>query len=197
MGDCSERKPLTFDRGSQLQSTWQARHWEYQVRFCSFLFIYFPFFLNSPNLSNLLQMMTVLLCSATRVTVMLLKLGCDLLALGTEGGGVHFLELPTLTLLNKSLFQDEVMQRWELHFQYPNWPCHIIRSPKCYRFCAATPLWINFQSMRTLAAIDVKKLTPLLLFSSLCIHVLRKPPEHSCQQWTLKIRKISWNPSPK
>jgi len=56
-------------------------------------------------------MMTVLLCSATRVTVMLLKLGCDLLALGTEGGGVHFLELPTLTLLNKSLFQDEVMQR--------------------------------------------------------------------------------------
>uniref|UniRef100_A0A8C1XH34 LLGL scribble cell polarity complex component 1 n=1 Tax=Cyprinus carpio TaxID=7962 RepID=A0A8C1XH34_CYPCA len=35
---------------------------------------------------------------------------CDLLALGTEGGGVHFLELPTLTLLNKSLFQDEIMQ---------------------------------------------------------------------------------------
>uniref|UniRef100_A0A8C2J7R3 LLGL scribble cell polarity complex component 1 n=1 Tax=Cyprinus carpio TaxID=7962 RepID=A0A8C2J7R3_CYPCA len=48
--------------------------------------------------------------SATRVTVMLLKLSCDLLALGTEGGGVHFLELPTLTLLNKSLFQDEIMQ---------------------------------------------------------------------------------------
>uniref|UniRef100_A0A671S6H1 Lethal(2) giant larvae protein homolog 1-like n=1 Tax=Sinocyclocheilus anshuiensis TaxID=1608454 RepID=A0A671S6H1_9TELE len=48
--------------------------------------------------------------SATRVTVMLLKLSCDLLALGTEGGGVHFLELTTLTLLNKSLFQDEIMQ---------------------------------------------------------------------------------------
>lgn len=48
--------------------------------------------------------------SATRVTVMLLSLSCNLLALGTEGGGVHFLELPTLTLLHKSLFQDEVMQ---------------------------------------------------------------------------------------
>ncbi|TRY59059.1 hypothetical protein DNTS_008382 [Danionella cerebrum] len=48
--------------------------------------------------------------SATRVTVMLLKLSCNLLALGTEGGGVHFLELPSLTLLNRSLFQDQVMQ---------------------------------------------------------------------------------------
>lgn len=54
----------------------------------------------------------LLLCSATRVTVMLLKLSCDLLALGTEGGGVHFLELPSLALQNKSLFQDEIMQRW-------------------------------------------------------------------------------------
>ncbi|GAA6068504.1 lethal(2) giant larvae protein homolog 1 isoform X2, partial [Tachysurus ichikawai] len=48
--------------------------------------------------------------SATRVTVLLLKLSCDLLAVGTEGGGIHFLELPTFTLLNKSLFQDEIMQ---------------------------------------------------------------------------------------
>ncbi|XP_017310573.1 lethal(2) giant larvae protein homolog 1 [Ictalurus punctatus] len=47
---------------------------------------------------------------ATRVTVLMPKLSCDLLAVGTEGGGVHFLELPTFTLLNKSLFQDEVMQ---------------------------------------------------------------------------------------
>uniref|UniRef100_A0A8B9LBH6 Lethal giant larvae homologue 2 domain-containing protein n=1 Tax=Astyanax mexicanus TaxID=7994 RepID=A0A8B9LBH6_ASTMX len=48
--------------------------------------------------------------SATRVTVLLPKLNCDLLAVGTEGGGVHFLELPSLTLLDKSLFQDEIMQ---------------------------------------------------------------------------------------
>ncbi|XP_049331448.1 lethal(2) giant larvae protein homolog 1 isoform X2 [Astyanax mexicanus] len=48
--------------------------------------------------------------SATRVTVLLPKLSCDLLAVGTEGGGVHFLELPSLTLLDKSLFQDEIMQ---------------------------------------------------------------------------------------
>lgn len=50
-------------------------------------------------------------CSATRVTVLLPKLSCDLLPVGTEGGGIHFLELPTFTLLNKSLFQDEIMQR--------------------------------------------------------------------------------------
>ncbi|XP_072532435.1 lethal(2) giant larvae protein homolog 1 isoform X1 [Salminus brasiliensis] len=48
--------------------------------------------------------------SATRVTVLLPKLSCDLLAVGTEGGGVHFLELPSFTLLDKSLFQDEIMQ---------------------------------------------------------------------------------------
>ncbi|XP_062868941.1 lethal(2) giant larvae protein homolog 1 [Trichomycterus rosablanca] len=48
--------------------------------------------------------------SATRVTVLLPKLSCDVLVLGTEGGGVHFLELPTFTVLDKSLFQDELMQ---------------------------------------------------------------------------------------
>ncbi|XP_030645694.1 lethal(2) giant larvae protein homolog 1 isoform X2 [Chanos chanos] len=48
--------------------------------------------------------------SATRVTVLQLKLTCDLLSIGTEGGGVHFLELPSLTLMDKSLFQDEIMQ---------------------------------------------------------------------------------------
>ncbi|XP_036406531.1 lethal(2) giant larvae protein homolog 1-like [Megalops cyprinoides] len=49
--------------------------------------------------------------SATRVTVLLLKTSCDLLCLGTEGGGVHFLELPSLSLLDaRSLFQDEIMQ---------------------------------------------------------------------------------------
>uniref|UniRef100_A0A8B9L826 Lethal giant larvae homologue 2 domain-containing protein n=1 Tax=Astyanax mexicanus TaxID=7994 RepID=A0A8B9L826_ASTMX len=56
--------------------------------------------------------------SATRVTVLLPKLNCDLLAVGTEGGGVHFLELPSLTLLDKSLFQDEIMQRWEALFVF-------------------------------------------------------------------------------
>lgn len=67
------------------------------------------------NLDCLIQAMTLMyvlfLFSVTRVTVMLLKQTCDLLALGTEGGGVHFLELPNFTLLNKSLFQDEIMQR--------------------------------------------------------------------------------------
>ncbi|KAJ8363988.1 hypothetical protein SKAU_G00128190 [Synaphobranchus kaupii] len=49
--------------------------------------------------------------SATRVTVLLLKTSCDLLCLGTEGGGVHFLELPSLSLLEtKSLLQDEIIQ---------------------------------------------------------------------------------------
>ncbi|XP_061088611.1 lethal(2) giant larvae protein homolog 1 isoform X2 [Conger conger] len=49
--------------------------------------------------------------SATRVTVLLLKMGCDLLCLGTEGGGIHFLELPSLTLMEtKSLLQDEIIQ---------------------------------------------------------------------------------------
>uniref|UniRef100_A0A672Z105 LLGL scribble cell polarity complex component 1 n=1 Tax=Sphaeramia orbicularis TaxID=375764 RepID=A0A672Z105_9TELE len=35
-------------------------------------------------------------CSATRVTVLLLLKSCDLLCIGTEGGGVYFLELPRL-----------------------------------------------------------------------------------------------------
>ncbi|XP_028843051.1 lethal(2) giant larvae protein homolog 1 isoform X2 [Denticeps clupeoides] len=48
--------------------------------------------------------------SATRVTVLLLKLNLDLLCVGTEGGGVHFLQLPTFSLLDRSLFHDEVMQ---------------------------------------------------------------------------------------
>uniref|UniRef100_A0A8C9RIE4 LLGL scribble cell polarity complex component 1 n=1 Tax=Scleropages formosus TaxID=113540 RepID=A0A8C9RIE4_SCLFO len=50
--------------------------------------------------------------SATRVTVILLKRSCDLLCLGTEGGGVHFLEMPTLTLLDtQALVHDHIMQR--------------------------------------------------------------------------------------
>ncbi|KPP59656.1 hypothetical protein Z043_122402 [Scleropages formosus] len=49
--------------------------------------------------------------SATRVTVILLKRSCDLLCLGTEGGGVHFLEMPTLTLLDtQALVHDHIMQ---------------------------------------------------------------------------------------
>ncbi|XP_026877989.2 lethal(2) giant larvae protein homolog 1 isoform X2 [Electrophorus electricus] len=48
--------------------------------------------------------------SVTRVTVLLVKSSSDLLTLGTEGGGVHFLELPSLRLVDKSLFHDEIMQ---------------------------------------------------------------------------------------
>ncbi|KAJ8345178.1 hypothetical protein SKAU_G00293710 [Synaphobranchus kaupii] len=49
--------------------------------------------------------------SSARVTVLLLKSSCDLLCVGTEGGGVHFLELPLLQPLGTgSLFHEEIMQ---------------------------------------------------------------------------------------
>ncbi|MGH0138024.1 UNVERIFIED_CONTAM: hypothetical protein FKN15_027005 [Acipenser sinensis] len=49
--------------------------------------------------------------SVARVTVILLWTSCDMACLGTEGGGVHFVELPSLTLADsKPLFQDEIMQ---------------------------------------------------------------------------------------
>ncbi|CAL8285360.1 unnamed protein product [Boreogadus saida] len=50
-------------------------------------------------------------CSTSRVTVLLLLGSCDLLCVGTEGGGVHFLDLPRLSLReNQSLLQDQVIQ---------------------------------------------------------------------------------------
>lgn len=53
-----------------------------------------------------------LLLSATRVTVLLLLRSCDLLCIGTEGGGVYFLELPCLSLKDsETLLQDQVTQR--------------------------------------------------------------------------------------
>ncbi|EMP35543.1 Lethal(2) giant larvae protein like protein 1 [Chelonia mydas] len=49
--------------------------------------------------------------SITRVTVLPLKSACDVACLGTEGGGVYFLELSGLTLLeDKTLYQEEIMQ---------------------------------------------------------------------------------------
>uniref|UniRef100_A0A4W6CD84 LLGL scribble cell polarity complex component 1 n=1 Tax=Lates calcarifer TaxID=8187 RepID=A0A4W6CD84_LATCA len=49
--------------------------------------------------------------SATRVTVLLLLRSCDLLCIGTEGGGVYFLQLPRLSLKdNHTLLQDQVTQ---------------------------------------------------------------------------------------
>lgn len=54
----------------------------------------------------------LLLLSATRVTVLLLLRSCDLLCIGTEGGGVYFLELPHLSLKDsQTLLQDQVTQR--------------------------------------------------------------------------------------
>uniref|UniRef100_A0A8K9UUU3 LLGL scribble cell polarity complex component 1 n=1 Tax=Oncorhynchus mykiss TaxID=8022 RepID=A0A8K9UUU3_ONCMY len=51
------------------------------------------------------------LCLASRVTVLLLLSSCDLLCVGTEGGGIHFLDLPRLSLRdNQSLLLDQVMQ---------------------------------------------------------------------------------------
>ncbi|KAA8584876.1 hypothetical protein FQN60_003570, partial [Etheostoma spectabile] len=50
-------------------------------------------------------------CSATRVTVLLLLRSCDQLCMGTEGGGLYFLELPRLSLKdNQTLLQDQVTQ---------------------------------------------------------------------------------------
>ncbi|KAG7270167.1 hypothetical protein CRUP_026168 [Coryphaenoides rupestris] len=50
-------------------------------------------------------------CSASRVTVLLLLASCDLLCVGTEGGGVHFLDVPRLSPReNQSLLQDQVIQ---------------------------------------------------------------------------------------
>ncbi|KAM9843481.1 lethal(2) giant larvae protein homolog 1 [Aulostomus maculatus] len=50
-------------------------------------------------------------CSTTRVTVLLLLRSCDLLCIGTEGGGVYFLDLPRLSLKeNQTLLQDQVTQ---------------------------------------------------------------------------------------
>ncbi|XP_033022505.1 lethal(2) giant larvae protein homolog 1 isoform X3 [Lacerta agilis] len=49
--------------------------------------------------------------SITRVTVILLRSSCDMAYLGTEGGGIYFLELPGLTLQeDRTLYQDEVLQ---------------------------------------------------------------------------------------
>uniref|UniRef100_A0A674EQP5 LLGL scribble cell polarity complex component 1 n=1 Tax=Salmo trutta TaxID=8032 RepID=A0A674EQP5_SALTR len=48
---------------------------------------------------------------ASRVTVLLLLRSCDLLCVGTEGGAIHFLDLPRLSLRdNQSLLLDQVMQ---------------------------------------------------------------------------------------
>uniref|UniRef100_A0AAQ4NSZ6 LLGL scribble cell polarity complex component 1 n=1 Tax=Gasterosteus aculeatus aculeatus TaxID=481459 RepID=A0AAQ4NSZ6_GASAC len=50
-------------------------------------------------------------CSATRVTVLLLMRSGDLLCVGTEGGGVYFLELPRLSLKeSQTLLQDQIIQ---------------------------------------------------------------------------------------
>uniref|UniRef100_A0A667Z7G8 LLGL scribble cell polarity complex component 1 n=1 Tax=Myripristis murdjan TaxID=586833 RepID=A0A667Z7G8_9TELE len=50
-------------------------------------------------------------CSATRVTVLLLLRSCELLCVGTEGGGVYFLDLPRLSLKDgQTLLQDQVTQ---------------------------------------------------------------------------------------
>lgn len=55
----------------------------------------------------------LLLASATRVTVLLLLRSCDVVSIGTEGGGVYFLQLPRLSLKeDQTLFQDQITQRW-------------------------------------------------------------------------------------
>lgn len=52
------------------------------------------------------------LLSLARVTVVLLVAAGDMAALGTEGGSVFFLDVPTLTLLEgQTLAPDEVLRR--------------------------------------------------------------------------------------
>lgn len=59
--------------------------------------------INFPNFLSL---------SATRVTVLRLLKSCDLLCVGTEGGGVYFLEVPSLSLKdNQTLLQDQITHR--------------------------------------------------------------------------------------
>ncbi|KAG9467703.1 hypothetical protein GDO78_014447 [Eleutherodactylus coqui] len=49
--------------------------------------------------------------SVTRVTVILVASACDVVALGTEGGGVYFVQIPSLKLLeDQTLLQDEILQ---------------------------------------------------------------------------------------
>ncbi|XP_061761186.1 lethal(2) giant larvae protein homolog 1 isoform X1 [Nerophis ophidion] len=50
-------------------------------------------------------------CSTTRVTVLLLQRSCHVLCIGTEGGGVYFLDLAILSLKdNQTVLQDQVTQ---------------------------------------------------------------------------------------
>ncbi|XP_077305570.1 lethal(2) giant larvae protein homolog 1 isoform X2 [Lithobates pipiens] len=49
--------------------------------------------------------------SVTRVTVILVTTSCDVVGLGTEGGGVYFVQIPSLKLLeDQTLLQDEIVQ---------------------------------------------------------------------------------------
>ncbi|XP_075035324.1 lethal(2) giant larvae protein homolog 1 isoform X2 [Mixophyes fleayi] len=49
--------------------------------------------------------------SVTHVTVILVVASCDVAGLGTEGGGVYFLQIPNLKLLeDETLLQDQVLQ---------------------------------------------------------------------------------------
>lgn len=50
--------------------------------------------------------------SLTHITVVLLVAAGDMAALGTEGGSIFFLDVPTLTLLEgQTLGPDEVLRR--------------------------------------------------------------------------------------
>ncbi|XP_018090058.1 lethal giant larvae isoform X2 [Xenopus laevis] len=49
--------------------------------------------------------------SVTRVTVILITASCEVAGLGTEGGGVYFIQIPSLKLLEeKTLLQDEIIK---------------------------------------------------------------------------------------
>ncbi|KAE8578862.1 hypothetical protein XENTR_v10023802 [Xenopus tropicalis] len=49
--------------------------------------------------------------SFTRVTVILITASCEVAGLGTEGGGVYFIQIPSLKLLEeKTLLQDEIVK---------------------------------------------------------------------------------------
>ncbi|XP_034750300.1 lethal(2) giant larvae protein homolog 1 [Etheostoma cragini] len=72
-------------------------------------------------------------CSATRVTVLLLLRSCEQLCMGTEGGGVYFLELPRLSLKdNQTLLQDQVTQR--IYFYFDSGICFEFLFQLSFRF---------------------------------------------------------------
>lgn len=89
---------------------WKLRTFESRLSHPNLLLVVPVRILSIINVPNFLSL------SATRVTVLLLLKSCDLLCVGTEGGGVYFLEVPSLSLKdNQTLLQDQITHRWDCY----------------------------------------------------------------------------------